>query len=168
VNGGTRSNGHNSSSPPVPEIPICLSFKVFLVNAKTNGHSEEWRQLRFFFHPTTPGKSNGVIIHEEDKMTIAQSFFRDLVNPIDFPANYVGYIMKIMKLMQMKHHSISKMEVEMKLLRELAELPSRPSEYHIFYYSIVFAPSFLSILSAVVFLVHPFAFSISTPSFHHY
>lgn len=128
VNGSNgHENGHQSHSPPVPELPVSLSFKVFLVNAKTNGHSEEWRQLRFFFHSTT--KKNRAVIHEEDKMTIAQSFFRDLVNPTDFPANYVGYIMKIMKLMQMKHHSISKMEVEMKLVRELAELPSRPSEY---------------------------------------
>ena len=74
-------------------------------------------------------------------MTIAQSFFRDLVNPSEFPANYVGYIMKIMKLMQIKHQSISKMEVEMKLIRELAELPSRPSESYSYLSIFLFFPA---------------------------
>jgi len=127
TNGHHNHNGVNGSyKNGFHHQPICLSFKVFLVNAQTNAHSEEWRQLRFFFH--TDDESGSVSREYEDgDFSTAQSFFRDLVNPTDFPANYVGYIMKIMKLMQQKYPTILKMEVEMKVIRELAELPDRPA-----------------------------------------
>lgn len=65
--------------------------------------------------------------NESEQMRFAQTFFRDLVNPTNFPRDYVGFIMKIMKLMQTKYESIKQIEVEMKLMDQLSEPPSRPS-----------------------------------------
>lgn len=141
TNGHHKHNGVNGSHKNgFHHQPIGLSFKVFLVNAQTNAHSEEWRQLRFFFHTDD---ESGSVSREYDDFSTAQSFFRDLVNPTDFPANYVGYIMKIMKLMQQKYPTILKMEVEMKVIRELAELPDRPGEYLFFPFSLGTAVLFL-------------------------
>jgi len=66
---------------------------------------------------------------DSDQMRLAQAFFRDLVNPSNFPRDYVGFIMKIMKLMQLKYAAIKQIEVEMKLMEELSEPPSRPSNH---------------------------------------
>lgn len=82
-------------------------------------HTQENRQLRFWFKDS---------INEIDQMHQAQNFFRDLVNPSNFPKDYVGFIMKIMKLMQQKYHTIKQMEVEMRQLEEMSEPPSRPSK----------------------------------------
>jgi hypothetical protein len=64
---------------------------------------------------------------DSEQMRFAQAFFRDLVNPSNFPRDYIGFIMKIMKLMQLKYVSIKQIEVEMKLMEELSEPPQRPS-----------------------------------------
>ena len=75
-----------------------------------------------------PEPSVDEMISSSEKLSTAQSFFRDLVNPIDFPANYVNYILRIMKLMQNSYSSITMIQIEMKQLRELTQLPSRPGE----------------------------------------
>lgn len=46
-----------------------------------------------------------------------------------FSADYVGFIKKIMKLMQHKYPSIKKLEVELRQLEEPITLPSRPCKY---------------------------------------
>lgn len=93
---------------------------MFLVNAQTNAHTLESRQLRFWFRNS---------INDAEQNNVAQNFFRDLINPDSFPRDYVGYIMKIMKQMQHnKYAAINQMEVEMKQVQELSELPQRPSE----------------------------------------
>ncbi|KAI1280450.1 dTDP-glucose 4,6-dehydratase [Halotydeus destructor] len=94
-----------------------LVFKVFLVNAQTSVHTQESRQLRFWFMN---------VMNDHETSNTAQQFFRDLVNPSDFPRDYVGYIMKIMKMLQSKYTTISQMEVEMKQVQEISQPPSRP------------------------------------------
>jgi hypothetical protein len=75
---------------------------------------------------------------DSEQMRFAQAFFRDLVNPSNFPRDYVGFIMKIMKLMQLKYASIKQIEVEMKLMEELSEPPQRPSiVFRLFIYSFI-------------------------------
>jgi len=46
-----------------------------------------------------------------------------------FYTDYVGFIKKIMKLMQHKYPSIKKLEVELRQLEEPITLPSRPCKY---------------------------------------
>lgn len=92
-------------------------------------HTQENRQLRFWFKSTTS---------ESEQMKCAQDLFRDLVNPAHFPRDYVGFIMKIMKLMQQKYSSIKQMEVEMKQVEEMSEPPSRPCMFENFLTLIIF------------------------------
>ncbi|XP_074596779.1 uncharacterized protein LOC141851880 isoform X2 [Brevipalpus obovatus] len=97
---------------------LSLSFKVFLVNAASNVHVEERRQLKFWFQDD---------ISEDEQLTYAQEFFRDLVNPGDFPRDYVGFIMKVIKLMQRKYLTIRQVQVDMKQFEGTPELPHRPT-----------------------------------------
>ncbi|KAM3967194.1 uncharacterized protein ACR2FA_011534 isoform 2-T2 [Aphomia sociella] len=82
-----------------------LEFCVFLVSAATGTHTREARALRFWFKPQTPPNERS---HE------AQAFFRELVSPQDFPKDYVGFIKKIIKLMQHKYHELKLLEVELR------------------------------------------------------
>ncbi|XP_011631918.1 uncharacterized protein LOC105423726 isoform X2 [Pogonomyrmex barbatus] len=96
---------------------LCLQFRVFLVSAQTGKHTQEQRTLQFWFVDT---------LAEAEQPSIAQEFFRELVAPQEFPRDYVGFIKKIMKLMQHKYPSIKKLEVELRQLEEPITLPSRP------------------------------------------
>ncbi|XP_049869909.1 uncharacterized protein LOC126369505 isoform X2 [Pectinophora gossypiella] len=82
-----------------------LEFRVYLVSAATGSHTREARALRFWFKPQLPPNER---THE------AQGFFRELVSPQDFPKDYVGFIKKIMKLMQHKYHQLKMLEVELR------------------------------------------------------
>lgn len=53
-----------------------LEFRVYLVSAATGSHTREARALRFWFKPQMPPSERP---HE------AQTFFRELVSPQDFP-----------------------------------------------------------------------------------
>ena len=44
-------------------------------------------------------------------------------------ADYVGFIKKIMKLMQLSFPELAKVEVELVQEKELDQIPERPSEY---------------------------------------
>lgn len=96
---------------------LCLQFRVFLVSAQTGKHTQEQRTLQFWFTDT---------LSEMEHPSIAQEFFRELVTPQEFPRDYVGFIKKIMKLMQHKYPSIKKLEIELRQLEEPITLPSRP------------------------------------------
>lgn len=104
---------NGEASPP----NLCLQFRVFLVNTQTGKHTQESRTLQFWFSD---------ICSETEQPTVAQEFFRELVAPQEFPRDYVGFIKKIMKLMQNKYPGIKKLEVELKQLEEPVSLPTRP------------------------------------------
>ncbi|CAH1973016.1 unnamed protein product [Acanthoscelides obtectus] len=119
---------NGETSPP----QLSLEFRVFLVNKETGKHTQESRTLMFWFRDSTlipNGTTNGGAKDETDadmQATTAQDFFRELVSPQEFPRDYVGFIKKIMKLMQHNYKNIVKLEVELKQLREPVEVPSRP------------------------------------------
>ncbi|CAH1155133.1 unnamed protein product, partial [Phaedon cochleariae] len=106
------------------EVPaqLSLEFRVFLVNKETSKHTQESRTIRFWFRES---KSTDEIDAGGQAGT-AQDFFRELVSPQEFPRDYVGFIKKIMKLMQHNFNSIIKLEVELRQLEEPVTLPPRP------------------------------------------
>ncbi|XP_043491302.1 uncharacterized protein LOC122517046 isoform X2 [Polistes fuscatus] len=107
----------NVTNGDVSAPHLCLQFRVFLVSTQTGKHTQESRTLEFWFSDTCS---------ETEQPTVAQEFFRELVAPQEFPRDYVGFIKKIMKLMQHKYSSIKKLEVELKQLEEPVSLPTRP------------------------------------------
>merc|ERR1719367_1680034 len=97
---------------------LCLEFRVFLVNVATKRYTQEKRVISFWFKELFP-------VHQ--RTTAAQEFFKKLVSPVDFPRDYVGFIKKIMKLMQLQYPMLAKVEVEMTQEKEMDELPNRPT-----------------------------------------
>ncbi|XP_037816785.1 uncharacterized protein LOC119607090 isoform X1 [Lucilia sericata] len=108
-------SGQKSQSLPAQ---LSLEFRVFLVSANTGKHSQESRTLRFWFRDW--------LKNDDEQAHIAQDFFKELVSPKDFPRDYVGFIKKIMKLMQKGYDEIQSLEIELRILEETAEPPSRP------------------------------------------
>lgn len=96
---------------------ISLEFRVFLTNVVTEVHTRESRELKFWFKPG---------VTKSDQRHSAQEFFKELVSPSDFPRDYVGFIKKIMKLMQIKYVNMRKVEIEMRQLENITEPPRRP------------------------------------------
>ncbi|XP_044727298.1 uncharacterized protein LOC123290962 isoform X2 [Chrysoperla carnea] len=96
---------------------LSLEFRVFLVSTQTGKHKQEARTLRFWFKPS---------LLESEQPSVAQEFFRELVSPQEFPRDYVGFIKKIMKLMQHRYESLKKIEIELKQLDDVEEPPNRP------------------------------------------
>ncbi|KRT85998.1 hypothetical protein AMK59_335, partial [Oryctes borbonicus] len=113
---------------------LVLEFRVFLVSAQTGKHTQESRTLRFWFREKA--MQNGHINNHssgDEQAAVAQDFFRELVSPQEFPRDYVGFIKKIMKLMQRDYFTINKLEIELKQLEEAAvpNRPPRPGYLHI-------------------------------------
>ncbi|XP_040570406.1 uncharacterized protein [Lepeophtheirus salmonis] len=98
---------------------LFLEFRVFLRNAATNKYTQEKRVLSFWFNNQLP---------EKKRTGNAQEFFKRLVSPVDFPRDYVGFIKKIMKLMQNHFSSILQIEVEMTQEKEMDQLPNQPTK----------------------------------------
>lgn len=121
-----ETSSENGESQPAS---LVLEFRVFLVSAQTGKHTQESRTLRFWFREIAiqNGHSNHHHNHSngDEHAAVAQDFFRELVSPQEFPRDYVGFIKKIMKLMQRDYFSISKLEIELKQLEEAA-VPNRP------------------------------------------
>ncbi|OQR78680.1 hypothetical protein BIW11_00263 [Tropilaelaps mercedesae] len=93
------------------EVPqLWLEFRVFLKNASDNTHSQESRKLKFWFKPK---------VDERMQMHLAQDFFKELVSPCEFPRDYVGFIKKVMKLLQNRYPDMRKVEVELRQLETL-------------------------------------------------
>ncbi|XP_075749677.1 uncharacterized protein LOC119172305 isoform X2 [Rhipicephalus microplus] len=99
---------------------ISLEFRVFLTNVVTEVHTRESRELKFWFKPG---------VTKNDQRHSAQEFFKELVSPSDFPRDYVGFIKKIMKLMQIKYVNMRKVEIEMRQLENITEPPRRPNPW---------------------------------------
>ncbi|KAH8397887.1 hypothetical protein KR222_004800 [Zaprionus bogoriensis] len=97
---------------------LSLEFRVFLVSANTGKHSQESRTLRFWFRDW--------LTNDEKQAHIAQDFFKELVSPQDFPRDYVGFIKKIMKLLQHGYAEVQSIEIELRILEETSAPPSRP------------------------------------------
>ena len=87
---------------------------MYLVSAATNMHTKESRQLRFWFKE---------VVSESDQPKVAQEFFKKLVAPFEFPRDYVGFIKKIMKLIQQDYPTLRKIEVELKQLGQSTQPP---------------------------------------------
>ncbi|XP_028967741.1 uncharacterized protein LOC100906803 [Galendromus occidentalis] len=105
---GIIINKENQIANGADEVPqLWLEFKVFLKNASDNTHSQESRLLKFWFKEGTT---------EKTQMHLAQDFFKELVSPCEFPRDYVGFIKKIMKLLQNRYPDMRKVEVELKQL----------------------------------------------------
>ncbi|XP_026281835.1 uncharacterized protein LOC113208839 isoform X2 [Frankliniella occidentalis] len=100
------------------DIPaqLSLEFRVFLVSAQTGKHTQESRHLQFWFISSLP---------DWQQPHIAQEFFKELVSPQEFPRDYVGFIKKLMKLMQHRYSSIRRLEIELRQLESVAP-PTRP------------------------------------------
>merc|ERR1719510_653466 len=96
---------------------LCLEFRVFLVNLATKKYTQEKRVLSYWFKELFP---------HNQRASAAQDFFKKLVAPMDFPRDYVGFIKKIMKLMQLDYPMMAKVEVEMTQEKEMDTLPNRP------------------------------------------
>lgn len=123
-----------------------MSFKVFLINSETGKLTLEHRTLRFWLDNSTCMTSlddhknsandndNGIANEDTDdnfKSTrsfvnikqessqLAQAYFCQLIGskPEDFPKNYVGFIMKLMRMLKSSQFSkVTKMEVELRQL----------------------------------------------------
>ena len=102
---------------------LCLEFRVFLINTSTKRYTQEKRIISYWFKD---------LFALNQRATAAQDFFKTLVSPTDFPRDYVGFIKKVMKLMQLQYPMMAKVEVEMTQEKEMDQLPNRPSKFHPF------------------------------------
>lgn len=107
-------SGAGTTSP----AHLQLEFKCFLVDQKTGNHVPESRVLKFWFSENTDYL---------DKVTGAYEFFKELVKPDEFPRDYVGFIKKVMKQMQVeKYRQMKKVEVDLQQLDVNEEPPPSP------------------------------------------
>uniref|UniRef100_A0AAG5DY82 Nucleoside phosphorylase domain-containing protein n=2 Tax=Anopheles atroparvus TaxID=41427 RepID=A0AAG5DY82_ANOAO len=100
---------------------LSLEFRVFLVSANTGQHSQESRRIKFWFRPW--------VTSDDVQAQVAQEFFRELVSPKEFPRDYVGFIKKIMKLLQKGYNEIQAVEIELRILEQTSAPPSRPLSF---------------------------------------
>lgn len=66
---------------------LSLEFRVFLVSAKTEQHTQESRTIRFWFREW--------LKDGELKAQIAQDFFRELVSPKEFPRGKINQLFQL-------------------------------------------------------------------------
>lgn len=74
---GIIINKDTNSLAESSKAQLALEFRVFLVSENTGAHTQESRTLRFWFRPWNN--------NAEKQAHVAQDFFRDLVNPQEFP-----------------------------------------------------------------------------------
>ncbi|XP_058442778.1 uncharacterized protein LOC131425162 isoform X3 [Malaya genurostris] len=117
INKDATTDQKMERSPP----QLSLEFRVFLVSANTGEHSQESRKIRFWFRDW--------LQDGEKQAHVAQDFFRELVSPKEFPRDYVGFIKKIMKLLQKGYNEIQAVEVELRILEQTSAPPSRPLSF---------------------------------------
>lgn len=90
-----------------------LEFKVYLTNPTNDTHTLESRKLKFWFT-----NNNATNDEQSSQMSVAHHFFRDLVKPTEFPRDYVGFIKRMMKLMQSPYDAIQTLRIELRQLRD--------------------------------------------------
>lgn len=131
-----------------------MSFKVFLINSETSKLTLEHRTLRFWLDHSAvisakaKSRNNGLNNNyvgdgdedgspmkslrsfanlKQESSQLAQAYFRQLIGskPNDFPKNYVGFIMKLMRqLKSQQFNKIIKMEIELRQLVQDEQPPS--------------------------------------------
>ncbi|XP_014670755.1 PREDICTED: uncharacterized protein LOC106811582 isoform X3 [Priapulus caudatus] len=106
----------DSGSVEVAPHDLQLQFKVFLQDTAKHETllTQEQRILRFWYVPD---------MSEAEQMIDTHEFFKELIRPDEFPKDYVGFIKKIMKMMQQRYVKIRKIECEMTQLEDLVEPP---------------------------------------------
>ncbi|XP_055304238.1 uncharacterized protein LOC129569424 isoform X4 [Sitodiplosis mosellana] len=124
-----KDTANGLAKSQLPQAQLSLEFRVFLVSGNTGQHSQESRTLRFWFRSW--------ITNEDKQAHVAQDFFRELVSPKDFPRDYVGFIKKIMKLMQKGYNEIQALEVELRIMEQTSAPPSRPLSFEDSQYEVV-------------------------------
>ncbi|XP_048779756.2 uncharacterized protein LOC125683076 isoform X2 [Ostrea edulis] len=98
-----------------PQLQI--GFNCFLVDQKTEKRIVESRRLKFWYVDETDYL---------DQVTTAYEFFKELVQPANFPRDYVGFIKKCMKQMQRTEYKLAKkIDLEIRQLSE-QEAPLTP------------------------------------------
>ena len=100
-----NKNAHVEQDPTTADVS--LEFCVFLISGVTGLHAKESRVLKFWFKDS---------VARDGQPKMAQDFFKNLVTPHEFPRDYVGFIKKIMKLLQHDFPQLKKVEIEMKQL----------------------------------------------------
>ncbi|ESO04745.1 hypothetical protein HELRODRAFT_172421 [Helobdella robusta] len=87
-----------------------LEFKCFLVDRKTGKIIPESRVLKFWFGEDTD---------YFDKVSGAYEFFKELIKPETFPRDYVGFIKKVMKQLQVpQYDKMKRIDVDISPLDE--------------------------------------------------
>ncbi|XP_058064092.1 uncharacterized protein LOC131213896 isoform X1 [Anopheles bellator] len=119
VNKDKMAGGQAAEQRDPPQLN--LEFRVFLVSANTGQHSQESRHIKFWFRPW--------LTSDDVQAKVAQEFFRDLVSPKEFPRDYVGFIKKIMKLLQKGYNEVQALQIELRMLEEMSTPPSRPLSF---------------------------------------
>ena len=102
-----------------------LGFKVYLINSTTKLHQQELRELKFWFDSISATQPDILWGKPSDRLSLVQQYFREMVNPDDFPKNYIPFIMKLMKTLQQPiYRPIVQMELEVSALDEQFRPPS--------------------------------------------
>lgn len=95
------------ASPP----QLQLEFKCFLVDRKSGKHVPESRVLKFWFSPDTD---------YFEKVSSAYDFFKELIKPEQFPRDYVGFIKRVMKQLQLPQYTkMKRTDVELQQLDQV-------------------------------------------------
>jgi len=99
ANSGLIINEQRSNSDDLEPAQLQLEFKCWLLNSVTGDKVPESRQLKFWFKD----EANYL-----DKVTLSYEFFRELVQPDNFPRDYLNFVKKCMKQLQSPMFSLLK------------------------------------------------------------
>jgi len=128
ANSGLIINEQRSNSDDLEPAQLQLEFKCWLLNSVTGDKVPESRQLKFWFKD----EANYL-----DKVTLSYEFFRELVQPDNFPRDYLNFVKKCMKQLQSPMFSLLKrIDVELtpldstqeQIIPGLEEVDSRTRE----------------------------------------
>ncbi|XP_067937900.1 uncharacterized protein [Watersipora subatra] len=128
VNRGLIINEQKATPEPEERAQLQLEFKCWLINSVTGDKVPESRQLKFWF------KQGASYL---DKVSLSYDFFRELVQPDQFPRDYLNFVKNCMKQLQSdKFALLSRIDVELtpldstqeQLIQGLQETDSRSRE----------------------------------------
>ncbi|CAL8097671.1 unnamed protein product [Orchesella dallaii] len=116
--GGGRGGGGDADTYHLLEPPQTSSeFQVFLVSSSSSNQNCFWerRKLNFWF------KNDKV--PEEEREAYGHQFFTEVLgggegnHDKDFPRDYVGFITKVLKLMQLRYDGVKRIKLEFEKLK---------------------------------------------------